>query len=183
MKAWSTVALSGALMLSFSWGNLERIEARDLRAELDRTQTRAERQELAMADLSQKIAELEYEAHTLNVVHKALDLSPPLRPEEPPRPEPPSRAIDSAPAASPPVPAAPAFLSLNSIPPSTCLLDGKPLGTTPRMMVEVPPGRHVVQFVTPEVSRTIPVSVSAGETKPVTASLARSERVASDDGF
>jgi hypothetical protein len=66
-----------------------------------------------------------------------------------------------------------AFLNINSIPPSTCILDGKSLGSTPRIHVSVKPGSHTVKFVDSDdgLTKTIFVNVSSGETKPAVAKL------------
>ncbi len=66
-----------------------------------------------------------------------------------------------------------AFLNINSIPPSTCILDGKSLGSTPRVHVSVKPGSHTVKFVDSDdgLTKTITVNVGAGETKPAVARL------------
>jgi serine/threonine-protein kinase len=58
-----------------------------------------------------------------------------------------------------------AFLNINSLPPSTCFLDGKPLGATPKVHVSVTPGTHQVKFVNSEqgLTKTITVSVKSGE--------------------
>jgi serine/threonine-protein kinase len=66
-----------------------------------------------------------------------------------------------------------AFLNINSIPPSTCILDGKSLGSTPRIHVSVKPGSHTVKFVDSDdgLTKTIFVNVGAGETKPAVAKL------------
>jgi len=66
-----------------------------------------------------------------------------------------------------------AFLTLNSLPASTVVLDGKPLGMTPQVKVSVAPGSHKVMFVNSEQSlkKTVTVDVKAGETKPVIAKL------------
>jgi hypothetical protein len=65
------------------------------------------------------------------------------------------------------------FLNINSIPPSTCFLDGKSLGTTPKVHVSVPAGAHTVKFVNTDqgLTKTISVNVGAGETKPAVAKL------------
>jgi serine/threonine-protein kinase len=65
------------------------------------------------------------------------------------------------------------FLNINSIPPSTCFIDGKPLGPTPKVHVSVTPGPHQVRFVNSEqnLQKTISVSVSPGETKLAVAKL------------
>jgi serine/threonine protein kinase len=65
------------------------------------------------------------------------------------------------------------FLNINSRPASTVLLDGKPLGPTPRVKVSVTPGTHTVLFVNAEESlkKSVSVTVAAGETKAVSAKL------------
>jgi serine/threonine-protein kinase len=65
------------------------------------------------------------------------------------------------------------FLNINSIPPSTCFLDGKALGTTPRVHISVSAGSHVVKFVNADqgLTKTVTVSVGTGETKPAVARL------------
>ena len=53
------------------------------------------------------------------------------------------------------------------------MLDGKPLGPTPRLHVQVSPGSHTILFVNAEQSlkKSISVSVGAGETKAAFAKL------------
>ena len=59
-------------------------------------------------------------------------------------------------------------LNINSIPPSNCILDGRPLGPTPKAGVSVPAGNHTVIFVHPDKGRKqVGVSVKGGETKSV----------------
>jgi hypothetical protein len=64
-------------------------------------------------------------------------------------------------------------LNINSIPPSTCFLDGHSLGSTPRVHVSVKPGTHAVKFINADqgLTKTITVSVGPGETKPAVAKL------------
>ncbi len=66
-----------------------------------------------------------------------------------------------------------AFLTMNSIPPSNCFLDGKALGSTPKVKVTVKPGSHTVKFVDADdgLTKTVTVSVGAGETKTAVAKL------------
>lgn len=66
-----------------------------------------------------------------------------------------------------------AFLNINSLPPSVCYLDGREVGVAPRVHVSVTPGTHIVTFVLPDqgVTKTILVTVDAGETKLATAKL------------
>jgi hypothetical protein len=99
--------------------------------------------------------------------------------------DPKGAVVGATPANSPPPPAptpspAPAsgqaaegFLNINSIPPSTCFLDGRSLGSTPKVHVSVKPGAHTVKFVNADegLTRTISVNVRAGETKPAVAKL------------
>jgi serine/threonine-protein kinase len=86
-------------------------------------------------------------------------------------------AADPTPKKDPPAAAAggsgEAFLNINSLPASTVVLDGKPLGPTPRLKVSVPPGSHTVLFVNSELSlkKSITVDVKAGETKAAFAKL------------
>jgi hypothetical protein len=57
-------------------------------------------------------------------------------------------------------------LNINSVPPSKVILDGKPLGSTPRVGVSVPAGTHTVTFIHPELGKkSTSVQVKAGETK------------------
>jgi hypothetical protein len=65
------------------------------------------------------------------------------------------------------------FLNINSIPASSVVLDGKPIGNTPKVHVTVTPGTHSVLFVNAEqgLKKQITVSVGAGETKPAIAKL------------
>jgi serine/threonine-protein kinase len=84
----------------------------------------------------------------------------------PPRPSP---AAASPPASTEGAAAATgqAFLNINSIPASSIALDGKPIGSTPKLKYPVSPGAHSVVFVNPDqgFKKQISVSVGAGETK------------------
>jgi serine/threonine-protein kinase len=54
-------------------------------------------------------------------------------------------------------------LNMNSIPVSNVILDGRPLGTTPKVGVSVPAGKHTVIFVHAELGRkSSVVNVPAG---------------------
>lgn len=56
-------------------------------------------------------------------------------------------------------------LNINSIPISSVILDGKPLGSTPKMGVKVKAGSHTVVFVHPQHGRkSQSVNVAAGQT-------------------
>ncbi len=57
-------------------------------------------------------------------------------------------------------------LNINSIPVSKVILDGKPLGSTPKVGVSVSAGSHTVTFIHPELGKeTRTVVVKNGETK------------------
>jgi serine/threonine protein kinase len=60
-----------------------------------------------------------------------------------------------------------AFLNINSIPASSVVLDGKPIGNTPKLKFTVSPGTHTVLFVNTDqqFKKTVTVTVGAGETK------------------
>jgi serine/threonine-protein kinase len=59
------------------------------------------------------------------------------------------------------------YLNINSIPASTCFLDGKSLGSTPRLRVSVSAGSHTVKFQHPDggSTKSVVVNVRAGETR------------------
>jgi hypothetical protein len=63
-----------------------------------------------------------------------------------------------------------AFLNINSIPVSSVTLDGKPIGSTPKLKYRVSPGAHSLVFVNPDqgFKKQISVTVAAGETKAAT---------------
>jgi serine/threonine-protein kinase len=101
----------------------------------------------------------------------------------PPYTPPPAPVVHSAPTPAPaperPAPEKPAppsdtggggqaFLNINSIPASSVILDGKPIGQTPKLKFAVSPGSHSVLFVNADqgFKKQISVSVGAGETKP-----------------
>ncbi len=58
------------------------------------------------------------------------------------------------------------YLNINSIPASTCFLDGKSLGSTPRLRVSVSAGSHTVTFRHPDrgSTKSVVVNVRGGET-------------------
>jgi serine/threonine-protein kinase len=85
----------------------------------------------------------------------------------------PRKGATPAPAPAPAAPKAPAAvaasgqgtLNINSIPQSNVLLDGRPLGKTPRAGVAAAAGPHTVVFIHPEHGRKqVSVSVVAGKT-------------------
>lgn len=108
---------------------------------------------------------------------------------EPSRPAPRS-APREAPASPPPAaaratppepPAAPSTrgsgtLSMNSLPLSKVLLDGRPLGSTPKVDVSVPAGTHTVTFVHPDLGRkSVTVTVRVGESASASVRFRRPE--------
>jgi serine/threonine-protein kinase len=56
-------------------------------------------------------------------------------------------------------------LNINSIPVSKVLLDGRPIGSTPKAGVSVSPGSHTVTFIADGQRKSVTVTVKAGETK------------------
>jgi serine/threonine-protein kinase len=66
-----------------------------------------------------------------------------------------------------------ATLNINSFPASAVVLDGKPLGQTPQLHISVPAGEHTVTFINSDqnLKKTMKVTVSGGDTKPVIAKL------------
>jgi hypothetical protein len=59
-------------------------------------------------------------------------------------------------------------INMNAIPVSNVLLDGKPMGQTPRMGVSVAPGSHTVVFVNADHGRKAKtVTVEAGKSQTV----------------
>jgi serine/threonine-protein kinase len=63
-------------------------------------------------------------------------------------------------------------LNLISSPPSTVVLDGKPLGLTPKTGISVSPGPHTLLFVHPEHGRKArTITVSPGKTATATVSF------------
>ncbi len=65
----------------------------------------------------------------------------------------------------------PSLLSINSIPVSNVVLDGRPLGQTPKMRVRVKPGGHSVVFVKDGKRVVRGARVGAGESVTVSARL------------
>ncbi len=59
------------------------------------------------------------------------------------------------------------FLKINSIPAASVILDGTPIGSTPKLKYRVAPGTHSLVFVNPDqgFKKQISVTVAAGETK------------------
>lgn len=82
----------------------------------------------------------------------------------------PERTPDADPPAA--QPSGNGFLNINSIPASRVLLDGSPLGETPKTGVSVSAGTHTVTFIHPELGKkSVSVKVGPGETKTASARL------------
>lgn len=109
----------------------------------------------------------------------SVTFSPPPQAYTPPATEPtppPSRPAPPPPRTTPREPSPPSAsaagegtINLNSIPASSVVLDGKPIGTTPQRGVSVSAGTHTVLFVNAEqgFKKQVSVTVGAGETKSV----------------
>jgi eukaryotic-like serine/threonine-protein kinase len=95
-------------------------------------------------------------------------------PRPAPAPEPPPIPGEAAPEEPAPRPGAGAAgggtctLNFNSIPVSNVVLDGRPLGGTPKIGVSASAGSHNVAFIHPELGKkATSVTCKGGETKPV----------------
>lgn len=63
-------------------------------------------------------------------------------------------------------------LNINSVPPTTVLLNGRPLGKTPKAGISVPAGSHTITFIhTDKGRKTVKVSVEGGGSKTVSVRL------------
>ncbi len=95
---------------------------------------------------------------------------PPSAPPPPtPHAAPPREAAPPHQAASTASAAGEGTLNMNSIPSSSVVLDGKPIGNTPQIGITVSAGTHTVVFVNAEqgFKKQVSVTVAAGETKKV----------------
>ena len=65
------------------------------------------------------------------------------------------------------------FLNINSVPASSVVLDGKPIGQTPQLHVSVTPGTHQVVFINADqqLKKQVMVTVKSGETKVAASKL------------
>jgi hypothetical protein len=90
---------------------------------------------------------------------------PPATPATPP----PRTTTHREPASSSAAAGGEGTLSMNSIPSSSVVLDGKPIGSTPQVGVTVSAGTHTVVFVNAEqgFKKQVSVTVAAGESKKV----------------
>jgi serine/threonine-protein kinase len=85
-------------------------------------------------------------------------------------------AKNDAPANDAPKAAAPSggcTLNFNSIPASRVVLDGRPLGTTPKVGVSASAGAHTVLFVGDGAKKSMSATCKAGETKTVATRLSQ----------
>jgi serine/threonine-protein kinase len=79
---------------------------------------------------------------------------------------PPPAAAATAAADKQPAASGAGTLNMNSIPVSKVVLDGKPLGSTPKVGVSVPAGTHSVTFIHPDLGKkSVSVQIKSGETK------------------
>lgn len=128
-------------------------------------------------DFEQRVAFEDGQAERTFLVNLTAVGSEAPAPAPGPAPTPPAAHGNATPAPAPapgPAPAAkPAAtgngtINLNAIPVSNVLLDGRPMGQTPRMGVSVPPGPHTVVFVNSEFGRKAKtINVEAGKSATV----------------
>ena len=130
----------------------------------------------AALDFSDGVAEKEITVEMKD--DKAIDVSSlpdptPTAPATPGRNPPPTPGKpDPRPDPAPEVASGTGTLNINSIPASRVLLDGQPLGETPRTGVSVSAGTHTVTFIHPELGKkSVSVKVGPGETKTASAKL------------
>ncbi|HEX7668990.1 MAG TPA: PEGA domain-containing protein, partial [Polyangiaceae bacterium] len=79
----------------------------------------------------------------------------------------PTYNAEPPPASTPSAGGGSATLNINSIPVSSVLLDGRPVGTTPRIGIHVNAGSHTVVFVKGSDRKSASVTVGAGQTRTV----------------
>jgi len=124
-----------------------------------------------VVDLAEKVEPTK--AETLAAVDPKPDTpaQTPTRSDPVVRADPPPR-VDPPKADPPKAESGTGTLNINSIPASRVLLDGQPLGETPRTGVSVSAGTHTVTFIHPELGKkSVSVKVGAGETKTASARL------------
>jgi serine/threonine-protein kinase len=130
-----------------------------------------------MVSFEDGVAEKTFE---ITMAEGSEEASPPAlvadRAPPPARGQPPAK--NNAPAAPAPPPPSKgtgkgkAVLNMNSIPVSNVILNGHPLGPTPKVGVQVDPGPQTVVFVHPDFGRKVmSATVGAGETKTFMARL------------
>lgn len=136
------------------------------------------------ADYKQDIVFEDGQAERTFLVELGSEAAPEKAPDAPAAPATPGRPSTPTPKAPSPAPVtakeppaepkAPApsgkgTLNINSIPVTNIILNGKPLGQTPKVGVSVNPGSHTVIFVHPEHGRKAKtVTVEAGKTATAT---------------
>lgn len=79
--------------------------------------------------------------------------------------------LSLVPAPAPAAPTSDGTLNINSLPVSNVLLDGRPLGQTPKLRVKVKPGNHSVMFIYKGKRTTRGARVGAGESVTVSVRL------------
>jgi serine/threonine-protein kinase len=129
-----------------------------------------------MVSFDDGVAEKTFE---ITMAEGSEEASPP--PSVADRSPPPSRGSTPGKGSPPPQPPPPpqkgaakgkAVLNMNSIPVSNVILNGHPLGPTPKVGVQVEPGPQTVVFVHPDLGRKVmSATVGAGETKTFMARL------------
>jgi hypothetical protein len=180
-KATVTQGTPGARVYLVSGTDRRELPVLPISVDIDTTKTWAlEASKQGYVDLRQVItfddgqAEKSYVV-TLEQKAAPVAVAPAVAAAPRPAPAPAPAAPPPAPVAAAPAPAAggEAFLNINSIPPSTCFLDGRSLGATPQAHVSVKPGTHTVKFINADqgLTKTVSVTVGAGETKPAVAKL------------
>jgi hypothetical protein len=177
-KATISLATPGARVFLISGADRRELPMLPISVDIDTTKTWAlQATKLGYADYNQPITFDDGQAEksfTVTLDPKGAVAATPAYAYTPP---PPAPAPSPAPAAASPGTTsgevAEGFLNINSIPPSTCFLDGRSLGSTPKVHVSVKPGAHTVKFVNADegLTKTISVNVGAGETKPAVAKL------------
>ena len=186
-KATITLATSGARVFLVSGSDRRELPTLPISVDIDTTKTWSlQATKAGYSDYNQAISFDDGQAEKSYVV--SLDLKGPAITSAPPAAAPPAAVAAAVPpAVTHTQPAATesggggggasegseAFLNINSVPPSTCFLDGRSLGSTPKAHITVKPGTHSVKFVNADqgLSKTISVTVGAGETKPAVAKL------------
>jgi serine/threonine-protein kinase len=176
-KATISLATPGARVYLASGADRRELPMLPISVDIDTTKTWSlQANRLGYSDYTQPISFDDGQAERTYVVSLEPRAQVAVNPWQggPPAPMPVQQA-QPAPAPAPPQPAAggEGFLNINSIPPSTCFLDGKQLGLTPKVHISVAPGAHQVKFVNAEqqLTKTISVIVNAGEVKLAVAKL------------
>jgi serine/threonine-protein kinase len=185
-KATITLTTLGARVYLVSGSDRRELPTLPISVDIDTTKTWSlEASKPGYDDLRQPISFDDGQAEKSFVVALDPHTAPPLQAYQAPQPQavqvqaqapspqPTPAAQPPTPAQAPPTEAGEAFLNINSIPPSTCFVDGHSLGSTPRLHISVKPGSHTVKFINADqgLTKTITVSVGAGETKPAVAKL------------